>query len=108
MGWVNRRRDLGSIIFIDLRDRTGVTQVVFNKELNAAVRDKAELLRNEYVIAVIGKVRQRDPNTVNKNIATGEVELVVDELSILNESKQLPFLPSVAVVPHDELRLKER
>ena len=108
MGWVNRRRDLGSIIFIDLRDRTGVTQVVFNKELNAAVRDKAELLRNEYVIAVIGKVRQRDPNTVNKNIATGEVELVVDELRILNESKQLPFLPSDAVLPNEEMRLKYR
>ena len=108
MGWVNRRRDLGSIIFIDLRDRTGVTQVVFNKELNAAVRDKAELLRNEYVIAVIGKVRQRDPNTVNKNIPTGEVELVVDELRILNESKQLPFLPSDTVLPNEEMRLKYR
>ena len=108
MGWVNRRRDLGSIIFIDLRDRTGVTQVVFNKELNAAVRDKAELLRNEYVIAVIGKVRQRDPNTVNKNIPTGDVELVVDELRILNESKQLPFLPSDTVLPNEEMRLKYR
>ena len=108
MGWVNRRRDLGSIIFIDLRDRTGVTQVVFNKELNAAVRDKAELLRNEYVIAVIGKVRQRDPNTVNKNIPTGEVELVVDELRILNESKQPPFLPSDTVLPNEEMRLKYR
>ena len=61
MGWVNRRRDLGNIIFIDLRDRTGVTQVVFNKELNAAAHDKAEALRNEYVVAVIGTVKQRDP-----------------------------------------------
>src|SRR5215472_7927494 len=60
MGWVNRRRDLGSIIFIDLRDRTGVTQIVFNRELSAAVHEKASALRNEYVIAVIGKVRQRD------------------------------------------------
>src|SRR5215472_15932473 len=60
MGWVNRRRDLGSIIFIDLRDRTGVTQVVFNLELNPTAHDKADLLRNEYVIAVIGSVKQRD------------------------------------------------
>jgi aspartyl-tRNA synthetase len=93
MGWVNRRRDLGNIIFIDLRDRTGVTQVVFNKELNPAAHDKAELLRNEYVIAVIGTVKQRDADTVNKNIPTGEVELVAEELRILNESKQPPFLP---------------
>ena len=108
MGWVNRRRDLGSIIFIDLRDRTGVTQVVFNKELNAAARDKAELLRNEYVVAVIGTVKQRDPNTVNKNIPTGEVELVVEELRILNESKQPPFLPGDTVLPNEEMRLKYR
>jgi aspartyl-tRNA synthetase len=108
MGWVNRRRDLGSIIFIDLRDRTGVTQVVFNKELNAAARDKAELLRNEYVIAVIGTVKQRDPNTINRNIPTGEVELVVDELRILNEAKQPPFLPSDNVLPNEEMRLKYR
>src|SRR5512142_1074832 len=75
MGWVNRRRDLGSIIFIDLRDRTGVTQVVFSKESNAAVHDKAEELRNEYVIAVIGTVKKRDSDTINKNIPSGEVEL---------------------------------
>src|SRR5579884_3476068 len=91
MGWVNRRRDLGSIIFIDLRDRTGVTQVVFNRESNAAAHDKANQLRNEYVIAVVGTVKQRDPDTVNKNIPTGEVELVVDELRLLNESQQPPF-----------------
>ena len=92
MGWVNRRRDLGSIIFLDLRDRTGVTQVVLNRELNPAAHRKAEQLRNEYVIAVTGKVKRRDSDTVNKNIPTGEVELVVDELRILNESKQPPFL----------------
>jgi aspartyl-tRNA synthetase len=108
MGWVNRRRDLGSIIFIDLRDRTGVTQVVFNKELNPAARDKAELLRNEYVIAVIGTVKQRDPNTVNKNIPTGDVELVIEELRILNEAKQPPFLPGDTVLPNEEMRLKYR
>jgi len=108
MGWVNRRRDLGSIIFIDLRDRTGVTQVVCNAERNAAVHEKAGTLRNEYVIAVIGTVKQRDPNTVNKNIPTGEVELVVDELRILNEAKQPPFLPGDTVLPNEEMRLKYR
>jgi len=108
MGWVNRRRDLGSIVFIDLRDRTGVTQVVVNRELNAAAHDKAGMLRNEYVIAVIGTVKRRDPDTINKNIPTGEVELVVDELRLLNESKQPPFLPGETVLPNEEMRLKYR
>ena len=108
MGWVNRRRDLGSLIFIDVRDRTGVTQVVFSKESNAAVHDKAEQLGNEYVVAVIGKVKQRDPNTINRNIPTGEVELVGEELRILNEAKHPPFLPGEAVLPNEEMRLKYR
>ncbi len=108
MGWVNRRRDLGSIIFVDLRDRTGITQVVFNRELNAAVHDKAEELRNEYVIAVIGTIKKRDSDTINPNIPTGEVELVTEELRILNVSKQLPFLPSDTVLPNEEMRLKYR
>jgi aspartyl-tRNA synthetase len=108
MGWVNRRRDLGNLLFIDLRDRTGITQVVINKELNSAVHQKAEGLRNEYVIAVVGKVKQRDSNTINKNIPTGEVELVADELRILNESKQPPFLPGETVLPNEEMRLKYR
>src|SRR5205823_3052530 len=107
MGWVNRRRDLGSIIFIDLRDRTGATQVVFNRE-NAAALGKAEQLRNEFVIAVTGMVKLRDANTVNKNIPTGEVELVAEELRILNDSKQPPFLPSDTVLPNEEMRLKYR
>src|SRR5450755_3274191 len=94
MGWVNRRRDLGNLLFIDLRDRSGITQVVFNAERNPAIHQKAESLRNEYVIAVMGAVKQRDPNTINKNIPTGEVELVIEELRILNEAKQPPFLPS--------------
>src|SRR5499433_3618699 len=108
MGWVNRRRDLGSIIFIDLRDRTGITQVVFNREKNAAAHDKAEQLRNEFVIAVTGTVKQRDAETINKNIPTGEVELVVDELRILNVSKQPPFLPGDAGLANEETRLKYR
>ena len=108
MGWVNRRRDLGNLIFIDIRDRSGVTQVVFNKERDPAVHQKAEALRNEYVIAVIGTAKQRVPDTVNKNIATGEVELIAEELRILNESKQPPFLPGETVLPNEEMRLKYR
>jgi aspartyl-tRNA synthetase len=108
MGWVNRRRDLGNIIFLDLRDRTGITQVVCNRELNPAAHKKAEQLRNEYVIAVTGTVKKRDADTVNKNIPTGEVELVVDELRVLNESKQPPFLPGDTVLPNEEMRLKYR
>src|SRR5437667_11248407 len=108
MGWVNRRRDLGNLIFIDIRDRTGLTQVVFNKERNPGLHQKAGELRNEYVIAAIGAVKLREPNTINKNIGTGEVELIAEELRILNEAKQPQFLPGDSVLPNEELRLKYR
>jgi aspartyl-tRNA synthetase len=108
MGWVNRRRDHGNLLFIDLRDRTGVTQVVVNAERDAAIHEKAAALRNEYVIAVTGTVKLRDANTVNKNMATGEVELVAEELRILNESKLPPFLPSDTALTNEETRLKYR
>jgi aspartyl-tRNA synthetase len=108
MGWVNRRRDHGNLLFIDLRDRTGVTQVVINAERDAALHKKAETLRNEYVIAVIGTVKLRDGGTINSNMATGEVELVAEELRILNESKLPPFLPSDTALTNEETRLKYR
>ena len=108
MGWVNRRRDHGNLLFIDLRDRTGVTQVVVNVERDAAIHAKAAALRNEYVIAVTGTVKLRDTNTVNKNMATGEVELVAEELRLLNESKLPPFLPSDTALTNEETRLKYR
>ena len=108
MGWVNRRRDHGNLLFVDLRDRTGVTQVVFNAEHDAAVHEKAEALRNEYVIAVTGTVKLRDANTINPNMPTGEVELVAEELRILNESKLPPFLPSDTALTNEETRLKYR
>jgi aspartyl-tRNA synthetase len=108
MGWVHRRRDLGNLIFVDLRDRTGITQVVFDKQANEQLHGKAELLRSEYVIAVAGTVMQRDPATVNKNISTGEVELRAQELVILNVSAQPPFYPSDTVLPYEELRLQYR
>jgi aspartyl-tRNA synthetase len=108
MGWVNRRRDHGNLLFIDLRDRTGVAQVVFNAERDKAIHEKAGSLRNEYVIACTGTVKLRDTNTINPNMPTGEVELVVDELRILNESKLPPFLPSDTALTNEETRLKYR
>ena len=108
MGWVNKRRDHGSLLFIDLRDRTGVTQVVVNADRDAAIHEKAGTLRNEYVIAVSGTVRLRDASTVNPNMPTGEVELVAEELRILNESKLPPFLPSDTALTNEETRLKYR
>ncbi|HTU41254.1 MAG TPA: aspartate--tRNA ligase [Candidatus Aquilonibacter sp.] len=108
MGWVNRRRDHGNLLFIDLRDRTGLTQVVFNTERDRAIHEKAETLRNEYVIAAVGTVKLRDANTINPNMPTGEVELVAEELRILNESKLPPFLPSDTALTNEETRLKYR
>jgi len=108
MGWVNKRRDHGSLLFIDLRDRSGVTQVVVNADRNAAIHEKAETLRNEYVIAAIGSVKLRDANTINPNMPTGEVELVADDIRILNESKLPPFLPSDTALTNEETRLKYR
>ena len=98
MGWVNRRRDLGQIIFVDLRDRSGVTQVVVSKEASAAIHEKAEQLRNEYVIAAIGTVKLRDANTINKNIPSGEVELVVEDLRTETRFAASPLLHDHGVV----------
>jgi aspartyl-tRNA synthetase len=108
MGWVNRRRDLGNLIFIDLRDRSGITQVVFTAEGGAELHKKAESLRSEYVVAVIGHVKLRDAATVNKNIPTGEVEVVADALRILNDCKPLPFSPAESDIANEEVRLKYR
>src|SRR6202161_1232323 len=108
MGWVNRRRDHGNLLFIDLRDRTGIANIVLNAAPDAATHKKAGALRNEYVIAVTGTVKVRDANTINKNMPTGEVELVADELRILNESKLPPFLPSDTALTNEETRLKYR
>jgi aspartyl-tRNA synthetase len=108
MGWVNKRRDLGNIIFIDVRDRSGVTQAVFDASAGSELHQKAEQLRNEYVVAITGTVRKRTPDTINPNVATGEVELVAEELKVLNESKNPPFLPSDTTLPYEEMRLKYR
>ena len=108
MGWVNRRRDLGNLIFIDLRDRSGITQVVITADAGAELHKKAETLRSEFVVAVIGHVKLRDPGTVNKNIPTGEIEVVADELRILNDCKPLPFSPAESDIANEEVRLKYR
>ena len=108
MGWVNRRRDLGNLLFIDLRDRTGSVQIVLDKEKNPALHEKAGTVRSEYVLAVVGAVKKRDAATVNKNIPTGEVEIIAEELRILNDSKTPPFLPSDQAIANEEVRLKYR
>ena len=111
MGWVARRRDFGPLIFVDLRDRDGLTQVVFDEEFSREIHDKAEALRNEFVIAVTGEVIAREPNSVNKKIATGEIEVRAKELLILNDAKTLPFQLEVAgseQLAAEDLRLKYR
>ncbi|MCS6953824.1 MAG: aspartate--tRNA ligase [Bryobacterales bacterium] len=108
MGWVHRRRDLGGVIFIHLRDRDGVTQVVFHAEADPELHRKAELLRSEYVVAVEGRVERRAAETVNPAIATGEVELVAERLWILNDAKTPPFPMEDNVDVSEEVRLKYR
>src|SRR6266700_81568 len=108
MGWVHRRRDLGGVIFIHLRDREGVAQAVFHTDTDPAVHAKAELLRSEYVVAIEGRVALRTPETVNPNIPSGEVEVVAERIWILNESKTPPFPMEDAVDVSEDARLKYR
>jgi len=108
MGWVHRRRDLGGVIFVHLRDREGVTQVVFHEDLAQPVHEKAELIRPEYVIAIEGKVALRTPETVNATLSTGEVEIVAGKIWILNESRTPPFPMEEDVDVSEDARLKYR
>src|SRR5579872_3580889 len=108
MGWVHRRRDLGGVLFIHLRDRDGVTQLVFRSDGDPAVHAKAELLGAEYVIAVEGLVERRSDETINAAIETGDVEVVVDKIWILNTSKTPPFPMEENVDVKEEARLKYR
>src|SRR5690606_6129358 len=107
-GWVHRRRDHGGLIFIDLRDKTGLMQLVFNPEFSFDVHELAHKVRSEYVLAVSGTVVKRSPETINKDIATGEWELHVDGLEILNSAKMLPFAIDSTDSIDEELRLKHR
>ena len=108
MGWVHRRRDLGGVVFIHLLDREGVTQLVFNESIDAELHKKVELLGAEYVIAVEGVVKTRSAETINPTIPTGEVEVVVEKLWILNESRTPPFPMEETVDVKEEARLKYR
>jgi len=108
MGWVQSRRDHGGLIFIDLRDREGVTQVVFNPTLSPDIHSKAHDLRSEDVIAVRGKVEARPAGTVNDLLSTGQIELIADEMEILNPSKTPPFPIEDQVLISENLRLKYR
>lgn len=106
-GWVHRRRDHGGLIFIDLRDRWGITQITFDPSKGAVFRE-AETLRSEDVVRVRGTVRRRPVGTENPNLATGEIELPVDELEILNRSETPPFVISSAEEPDENVRLRYR
>lgn len=108
MGWVLRRRDHGGVIFIDLRDRWGITQVVFNPEHNSEVHAKAHALRSEWVLAVRGTVNGRPDGMVNDNLHTGAIEVMVNELRILNVSKTPPFPLDEDTEVSDNLRLQYR
>src|SRR5687768_5473261 len=110
MGWVAKRRDFGELTFIDLRDRAGITQVVFNSEDASEAHAKAKELRGEYVIAVTGEVVARDANTRNPKIATGDVEVRAKELLILNDARTPPFQLDATgdALAAEDLRLKYR
>jgi aspartyl-tRNA synthetase len=111
MGWVARRRDFGVLTFIDLRDRAGITQVVFNADDDAATHAKAKTLRGEYVIAVQGEVLLRDESQRNPKLSTGEVEVRARKLLVLNDARTLPFqLETVTsdALASEDLRLRYR
>lgn len=108
MGWVQRRRNLGGLIFIWLRDRSGIIQVVFDENRDAASFEKAESLRSEFVIAVKGKVAKRDDQNINKDLKTGEIEIEASELKILSSAATPPFEIEENSDVREELRLKYR
>src|SRR5512140_2271977 len=108
MGWVHRRRDHGGVIFVDLRDRDGLTQVVFHEDVEPAVHQRAEEVRPEYVIAVEGKVAPRGEGAVNPKLATGEIEIAATKIWILNESRTPPFPMEEQVDVAEDVRLKYR
>ncbi|MCP9472914.1 MAG: aspartate--tRNA ligase [Nitrospira sp.] len=107
-GWVQRRRDHGAVMFIDLRDRTGITQIVFNAEHNAAVHKAAHALRSECVVSIAGRVMARPEESKNPNLSTGEIEVFADEVEILNEADTPPFLIEDEAEVTEAIRLKYR
>ncbi len=107
-GWVDRRRDHGGLIFIDLRDRSGIVQLVFNPDFNAQAHELAHTLRSEFVLCIKGTVVKRSEATINKELPTGMVEVQVQELTILNKAKALPFMLTDAENVDEDTRLKYR
>jgi len=108
MGWVQRRRDHGGVIFVDLRDREGITQVVFNPTVDEKIHEKAHDIRNEFVLGVRGKIDKRPEGMMNPNLPTGEIEVTVVELKIFNEAKTPPFLIEDTIDVSESIRLKYR
>src|SRR5699024_451681 len=107
-GWVHRRRDLGELIFIDLRDQSVIVQLVFNPDYSKEALEIAESLRSEYVIEVDGKVIERDAETVNPNLDTSHIEVTISTIQVISKSKNLPFLSHEAQDVSEDLRLKYR
>ena len=107
-GWVNKWRDLGGLIFIDIRDRYGKTQAVFNPEINADVYEQAKALRSEDVVEISGTVSARPDNMINREMKTGEIEVTADAINILNKAKTTPFEILDDIEINEELRLKYR
>ena len=108
MGWVNRRRDHGNLIFLDLRDRSGVAQIVLDKEITPDGHLKGEQVRPEYVVAAVGTVRLRDKDAINPKMPTGEIEIEATQLLVLNDTRLAPFSPSDEAIQNEEVRLKYR
>ncbi len=108
MGWVHSRRDHGGVTFIDLRDRSGLVQIVCNPQVSPAAQARAKELRLEYVVAARGRLEPRSPETINPNLPTGEVELVVEELRVLNASRTPPFPIDAETEPAENTRLRYR
>ena len=108
MGWVNRRRDHGNLIFLDLRDRSGIAQVVLDRELTPDGHAKGEMIRPEYVVAAIGRVCLRDELAINSKMPTGEIEIETTELLVLNDARLAPFSPAEEAIANEEVRLKYR
>jgi aspartyl-tRNA synthetase len=108
MGWVNRRRDHGNLIFLDLRDRSGIAQIVLDKELTPDGHAKGEQVRPEYVVAAVGKVSLRDADAINPKMPTGEIEIEATQLLVLNDTRLAPFSPSDEAIQNEEVRLKYR
>lgn len=108
MGWVNSRRDHGGLIFVDLRDRSGLVQMVFSSEVGQEAFEKAEKVRNEFVLAGVGEVRRRSDETINPKLKTGEIEVYVHELRVLNKAKTPPFYIEEDIDVDENIRLRYR